>query len=735
MDGPAVWKFANSIPHSALASTCTLCVANATNVSLSFKDRKLLLRTIVFISLSLYAGPCPAQETFRDWKVVGGSPLNLHYSALDQINRSNVSQLKVAWTYDAGDAYPNSDIQCNPIVIGGVMYVTTASLHVVALNAATGKLLWRFEPVKGRAPNVNRGLTYWSEGAEARIFVTAGHDLFSIDAKTGKSDGKFGEHGQVDLSKAFDAPGREKSLTVTSPGAIYKDLLILGDSVAENLPATYGDIRAYDVRTGSLRWTFHTIPRPGEFGYETWPTDAWKTSGAANNWTGMAVDPQRGLVYLPTGSASFDFYGVDRHGDDLFADTLLCLDAATGKRKWHFQAIHHDVWDLDFPSPPTLATIKRDGKLVDAVVVAGKSGFIYALNRDTGESLFPLEQRAVPPSTVDGEQLAKSEPVPTLPAPFIRQHLDESMATDRTPSAHAAVLEHMRHLNYGDLFIAPSLKGTVLFPGLAGGAEWGGSAFDPQTHLYYVNANELGWVMRLVPSQSVEHLAKPSRVYGALCAGCHGPDRKGAPPEYPALNRPETLAAARISTILHQGGGRMPSFATLGEPALTAIQNWLLTNEDSPVAVHFPGARNNLKYAAEGYEKFLDPDGYPATTPPWGTLSAINLDTGEYVWKVPLGEYPELAAKGVKTTGTENHGGGVVTAGGLLFIGATHYDNKLRAFDKETGKLLWETVLPFAGNATPSVYEMDGKEYVVIATGGGRERPSGATFVAYALGK
>ncbi len=666
--------------------------------------------------------------------MVGGSPFNLHYSALDEINKSNVSQLHVAWTYDSGDAYPDSQIECNPIVIDGVMYVTTPTLRVVALNAATGEQLWSFDTTKGRAPNVNRGLTYWSDGSQARILVTAGYELFSIDAKTGKPDADFGAHGKVDLRQPFETQGREASLTVTSPGTIYKDLLILGSAVAENLPATYGDVRAYDVRTGKLRWTFHTIPRPGEFGYQTWPPDSWKTTGAANNWTGMALDPERGLIYIPTGSAAFDFYGADRHGDDLFADTLLCLDAATGTRKWHFQAIRHDVWDLDFPSPPTLLTVRRAGRMVDAVAVAGKNGYIYVLNRETGESLFPLEEHPIPSSAVDGEQLAKTQRVPTAPPPFVRQRLDETMVTNRTAAAHSAVLEQLRNLNYGALFIPPSLKGTVYFPGLAGGAEWGGSAYDPQTHLYYVNANELGWVVRLVPSQSVQRHARPTRIYQAMCAGCHGPDRRGAPPEYPALDQPAKLTAAQISTMLHQGGGRMPSFASLGEPAIAALQNWLLTNDDHPVAVHFPPrAANSLQYAAQGYDKFLDPDGYPATTPPWGTLNAINLDTGEYAWKVPLGEYPDLVAKGMKDTGTENHGGAVVTAGGLLFIGATHYDNKLRAFDKQTGKLLWETLLPFAANATPAVYELNGKEYVVVAAGGGRDRASGALYLAFAL--
>lgn len=691
---------------------------------------KTTLLLLIFLT-----GCCFAQENFRGWDTVGGTAANLHYSALDQINKDNVSRLRIAWTYDSGDAYPNSDVQCNPIVVGGVMYVTTAKMRVVALDAATGKQIWRFDGGNDRAMHPNRGVTYWTDGSQSRIFVTIGRDLLSIDAKTGKLALDFGNQGKVDLRTAFDRPIEDISLTVTTPGTIYKDLIILGSSVSETLPATPGDIRAYDVRTGKLRWTFHTIPHPGEFGYETWPANAWKTSGAANNWAGMAVDNKRGLVYIPTGSAAFDFYGADRHGDDLFANTLLCLDAATGKRKWHFQAVRHDVWDLDFPSAPTLITVRHQGQLVDAVAQAGKTGYIYVLNRITGESLFPIQEHAIAPSSVDGELLAKSQPVPVKPAPFVRQELTTDMATRRTDAAHQAVLEQLKTLDHGNLFIPPSLRGTVYFPGLAGGAEWGGSAYDPETHVYYVNANELGWIIRLVTPESIHRKAKASQIYRARCSSCHGPDMKGAPPEFPALDQAAgRLTAAQISNILHKGSGRMPSFASLGEPAIAALQDLLLNKTDKEVEIQ--GRRRispGLKYTVEAYRKFLDPDGYPATTPPWGTLSAVNLDTGNYLWKIPFGEYPELVAKGMKNTGSENHGGGVVTAGGLLFIGATHYDNKFRAFDKKTGKLLWETVLPFAANATPSVYELNGKQYVVVAVGGGRERPSGGLYIAFSL--
>ena len=675
------------------------------------------------------------QTQYSGWDRVGGNEDNLHYSSLAQINAQNIQSLRVAWRFDSGDEYPDSDMQCNPIVIDGLMYVTTPKLRVVALNAATGKQVWSFDAGQKRAPHPNRGLTYWSDGSQSRIFETVGSDLLSLDARTGLPDPGFGDKGKVDMRLAFDPPLRNTSLSVTSPGVIYHDLLILGSSVAETLPATRGDIRAYNVRTGKLAWTFHTIPRPGEFGYDTWPSESWKTSGAANNWAGMVVDEKRGTVFVPTGSAAADFYGADRHGNDLFANTLLCLDAATGQRKWHFQAIRHDAWDLDFPCPPILIRCLRNGQMVDAVAQPGKSGYLYVLNRETGESLFPMEERSVPPSTVDGELLAKSQPVPTLPAPFVRQEFSEATVTNRTPAAHDAVLKELRTYQHGQLFVSPSLKGSVLFPGPSGGAEWGGGAYDTETHLYYINANEEPWVVRLAPTEQVGHNVLASQAYKRFCAPCHGASMKGSPPEYPALDHlAGKLTDEQVSSMLHNGGGRMPNFDWLGDPAINTLKDFLLRKVDNKMTLPTPqGLSEGLKYSTETFRTFLDPDGYPANSPPWGTLSAINLDSGEYAWKIPLGQYPELAAKGMKDTGSENHGGAVVTAGGLLFIGATHFDSKFRAFDKKTGKLLWETVLPFAANATPAVYEVNGKQYVAVATGGGRGRPSGGSYVAFAL--
>jgi quinoprotein glucose dehydrogenase len=679
---------------------------------------------------------CVAQENYRGWEVAGGTAGDLHYSSLNQINTRNVKNLKIAWTYNSGDAYPGSGIECNPIIANGVLYTTTPKLHLVALDAATGKELWTFDPLNGgRATHKNRGVTYWTDGKQARIFYQVEHDLLSIDAKTGKLDLDFGEAGKVDLRTAFDRPASEINLTVRSPGVIYKDLLILGSTVSEWIPSSPGDIRAYDVRTGKLRWTFHTIPHPGEPGYETWPPNAWKTSGGANNWGGMALDEKRGTVFVPTGAAAFDFYGPDRHGNNLFANAILCLDAATGKLKWYFQTVKHDVWDMDLPTAPVLVTVRANRKLVDAVAEPSKDGYVYVLNRDSGESLFPMEERAVPASPIEGELLSPTQRIPLKPAPFSRQEFTEATVTNRTQAAHDAVLKQLKELSHGGRFLPPTTTGTLVFPGFAGGAEWGAGAFDPETHLYYVNANELASVLKLVPPAPLEQKTTTAAIYRSRCSGCHGLDMKGASGDFPPLdNLSGRMTPEQFVAFVSKGTGRMPAFASLGTPALQALAQFLIAKQDLPVTIaQRIKSSKGFKYTNNGYQTFTDPDGYPASTPPWGTLSAINLDTGDYAWKTPLGEYPELTSQGVRPTGTENHGGGVVTSGGIFFIGATHYDRKFRAFDKSNGKLLWETVLPYSANATPATYEVDGKQFVVVAAGGGRPGPSGALFIAFAL--
>ena len=665
----------------------------------------------------------------QDWAIWGGSPQNLHYSPLTQINRSNVKQLQLAWSYDTGE---QGGMQTSPLVVDGVFYGISPTQKIFAIDAATGKLLWNFDSgIKGMQPD--RGLSYWSNKDDKRILVGIMNFLYALDARTGKPIPTFGINGRVDLQENLGREPRFQSIALTSPGVIYKDLIIVGGRNPETLPAPPGDIRAYDVRTGKLRWSFHTIPHPGEFGYETWPKDAWKTSGAANNWAGMALDPQRGIVYVPTGSAAFDFYGADRVGDDLFANCELALKAETGQRIWHFQGVRHDLWDRDFPSAPVLATVLHDGKPVDAVVQTSKQGFIYMFDRDTGRPLVPVEYQKYPASTLPGEVAATEQGLPTWPKPYARQRVTEDMLTSRTPEAHQWAVDRFKKSVHEGQFV-PFRVGTetMLFPGFDGGAEWGGPAIDPETHIIYVNSNEMAWTASLFEDKG-ERGAKA--LYLGQCAICHGEDLKGSPPDTPALTAiGDRRSPADITNTIRTGKGRMPAFPNFYEDQINGLVDFLLTGQNKELdsaGAPLPA----MKYRITGYRRFLDPDGYPAITPPWGTLNAIDLDTGEYRWKINLGEYPELAAKGLKSTGSENYGGPIVTAGGLLFIAATNYDRKFRAFDKSTGELLWETTLPFAGNATPITYLVNGRQYVAIAAGGGKDPRfgSGGLYVSFAL--
>jgi len=667
----------------------------------------------------------------RDWPAYGGGPAGTRYSSLKQINRGNVRRLRVAWTYDTADAPGASQTQ--PIVVNGTLFGVTPTHKIVALNAATGALVWRFDSgIAGRGPN--RGLVYWSSGSDRRIFADVQSYIYALDASTGKPVSSFGTDGRIDVRDGLGRDPAKQSIVLTSPGIVYQDLLIVGGREPEALPAPPGDIRAYDVRTGKLRWAFHTIPHPGETGYDTWPKDAWTYSGAANNWAGMAVDEKSGTVYVPTGSAASDFYGADRIGDNLFANTLLALNAATGERLWHFQAVRHDIWDRDFPSPPTLVTVKRDGKMVDAVAQTTKQGWVYLFDRATGKPLFPIEYKGYPPSSVPGEVAATTQPLPVKPAPFARQLLTEDMLTNRTPEVHQWALERFRTLRSEGQFVPLSAgRETVIFPGFDGGAEWGGSAFDPTTGLLYVNANDLPWTSSLAENRPGN---SGRQTYLTHCAVCHADTMAGAPPQIPSLiDIGRKRSPAELATVVRQGAGRMPSFPDLSQRDVAALVQYILNGEDKELAGGETPA-NAPKFRFTGYHKFLDPEGYPAVAPPWGTLNAINLNTGEYAWKIPLGEYPELAAKGMKNTGTENYGGPIVTAGGLIFIGATNFDRKFHAFDKLTGQLLWETTLPFAGNATPATYEVAGRQFVVIYATGGKGRsgdPSGGVYVAFAL--
>ena len=666
-----------------------------------------------------------ARQVDVEWSMHGGAD-NIRFSPLTQINRSNIAQLQVAWTYDSRDSFPGSEMQSHPVIVEGVLFATTPTLKVVAVDAATGIERWRFDPSGGtgsRGRFRHRGVTVHKD----RVFVTYRNYLWAVDRRSGTPIESFGSGGRIDLREGFGKPVERVTVSASTPGAVFDDVLIIGSSVPETLPGTPGHIRAFDVGTGKQRWIFHTIPQPGEFGYDTWPKNSYQISGGANAWAGVTVDTKAGMVFAATGSASFDFYGSSRHGDNLFANCVLALDARTGRRVWHFQTVKHDVWDWDLPAAPSLVTVTRNGRPVEAVAQITKTGYVFVLDRRTGVPLFPIEYRRAMESDVNGEKTAATQPHPLRPPPFARQRFTESILTTRTPEAHAAVLAQVRKLRSGDLFTPPSRDGTIIFPGVDGGAEWGGAAFDPDTALLYVNSNEMPWAVRLIPNSD-------TAVYNAMCASCHREDRKGSPAAPSLEGIGERRSRQEITAIVREGTGRMPGFPDMGARNIEDVVDFLVTGKDKASDPAVKKDPNWLNYRIDGYTLLRDPDGYPPITPPWGTLNAIDLNAGTIRWKIPFGEYPELVAKGLRNTGSDNYGGPLVTAGGLLFIGATNFDRKFHAYDKLTGALLWETTLPAAGNATPSTYTVGGRQFVVIVCGGGKNgAPSGSSIVAFAL--
>lgn len=713
----------------------------------------LLLTVLLAVTLVISCRPAPDYTT---WKARGGGNESIRYSSLAQIDTTNVDQLEVAWSYRSGDADTarNSQIQSNPIIIDGTLYATSPRLKLLALDAATGAERWVFNPFPDTAEinhglNNNRGVTWWQDGSDRRILYAAGSRLYAVNVENGRSVSEFGENGSLDLSKGLGEAAEDLYVSATSPGVIYNDLFIIGSRVSESADAAPGHIRAFKARTGKLEWIFHTIPRPGDPGYESWEDpEAWKRIGGANSWAGLSLDRKRGLLFVPIGSASPDFYGGNRKGANLFANSLLALDAATGDLVWHYQTIHHDLWDRDLPSPPTLVTVEHDSRKVDAVAQTTKTGYLFLFDRETGESLFEIEERPVPTeSNLEGEEVWPTQPAPLKPEPFHRQRMGQE---DINPYVSAETREYLlgrlQQLNSDRMFAPPSLEGTLMFPGFDGGAEWGGSAFDPETGVLYVNSNEVPWIMTMVPTgvETEDDGGRPALsgqgIYRAHCMSCHGVDRQGSGDFPGLLNIEEKYSPDDILGLVNNGRRMMPGFRYLSEAEKKTVVNYLIgeTHYDVSAASGTPEAASYMQesaspYVMTGYEKFRTPGGYPANTPPWGTLNAINLNTGEYEWRIPLGEYPALAEQGIPTTGTENYGGPVVTAGGLVFIAAT-LDEKIRAFSKKTGELLWEANLPAAGYATPSVYEAGGKQYVVIACGGGKlGTESGDAYVAFAL--
>ena len=707
--------------------------------SFRIRTTSTLVASLV-LALGCAAGLASRAPEDHDWPVTGGDPGNSRYSPLASINRENVGKLGVAWTYHTGDGGANpQQIQAIPIVAHGILYSTSGAGRAFALRAESGAEVWRFDPPGGNDGSANRGVVYWEDGADHRIFYVAGAHLFALDASTGALITSFGTGGSIDLGKGLGRDSLQQSVVATSPGVIYRNLLIQGSRVGEGDGAAPGHVRAFDVRTGALRWMFHTIPQPGEFGYDTWPADAWRAAGGANSWAGMSIDAARGIVFIPTGSASPDFYGGDRLGANLFANSLLALDAETGKRIWHYQVVHHDVLDRDLPAAPNLLTVTRDGRRVDAVAQITKAGFVFVFDRTTGAPLFPIEERSVPQSDIPGEKTWPTQPFPTLPAPFTRQTVSLSDISDFSQEAHAAALARFQTLRNDGPYTPPSLRGSILFPGFDGGGEWGGAAVDRETGVMYVNGNQVPNIAALAAVVAPTETSGAA-IYKATCAACHGANRQGDGVRSPSLvNVGAKLTATQVRDIVDRGRGFMPAFATLPVVQRDAVTAYVLNPTSgtavattaAPATNRTPSGQSPFRFL--GYERWRDSSGLPNVKPPWGTLNAIDLNTGSYLWTIPLGDLPELKARGITGTGAEGYGGPIVTAGGVVFIGATQ-DERMRAIDKRTGAILWEAPLPAAGYATPSTYMVGGRQYVVIAAGGGKlGTKSSDTYVAFAL--
>ena len=675
-----------------------------------------------------------------DWPVYLGDQTRGQYSPLAQINATNVHRLQPAWAYRAGDAAERSTMYSNPLIVDGVLYAVTPSLNAVALDAATGKRIWTFDPSVHNGGTVirqrNRGVTYWKGAEGERVFHFVRDRAYAIDARSGELIRSFGRGGYIDLRENLGVDPRAAALQMTTPGAVYKNLLILGCRVNESYGSSPGPIRAFNAVTGELEWAFHTIPRPGEPGHDTWSWPEGETFGGGNAWSGVTIDEERGWVFVATGAVTDDFYGAFRKGANLFANSVVALDAATGERKWHYQVVRHDIWDYDLPAAPILVTLRSGGGERDAVVQLTKMGLTFVLDRDTGEPIFPVYDRPVPSSDVPGEEAWPTQPFPVKPPPLGRIGITEADLTNITPEAREHALREFRKYRSGSIYTPPSLQGTLTMPGHLGGSQWNGGSFDPQLNTLYVNVNEAPTIGRLRPAHGSDSREQQTRIqegrqiYEANCMACHGSDRRGtAEPGTSLVNL--GLSREDLDRVISEGRNLMPAYPQFGAEELDAVAAYIDSVPDTAAS---SGATRAHRYSIDGYAVFRDPHGVPAIAPPWGTLNAIDLLTGEIRWKVPLGEYPRLVAKGIRDTGTMNFGGAVATAGGVIFVAATA-DEKFRAFEMHSGRVLWEYQLPAGGYATPSVYQVDGKQYVAIAAGGGGKNgtKSGDSIIAFAL--
>ncbi len=682
-------------------------------------------------------------DNLEEWSIYRGDSRGTQFAELAQINAANVNRLKPVWEYHTGDAGKRTSSYANPIMVDGIIYTSTPSLNCAAIDVRTGEEVWFFDSSKHNSGGKlitgrNRGVVYWEgDRAQARIFVFVRDRVYAVDAKTGELITSFGEDGHIDLRKNLGIDPGEASIEVTTPGIIYNDILIVGSRVPEGYNSTPGHIRAYNAITGEFVWIFHTIPKPGEYGYDTWEFVDEEKYGGANPWGGFTLDPDRGWVFCATGSPNSDFYGGFRKGQNLFGNCVLALDALTGKRIWHYQTVHHDLWDMDNPSAPVLVAFSKDGKEKDAVVQFTKMGFTFVLDRETGEPLFPTPEMPVPPSTVPGEEAWPTQPIPLKPPPLGRTMITDSELSRISPEAYEHVREIFNRYNKSPIYTPPSLRGELQAPGFLGGTQWHGGSFDPHIDVIYVNSHEGPGIVKLreslepVGNGEVSQIEKGAFLYQNNCIACHGANREGIPPVYPSLVD-STLSEDEAKEIIREGKGLMTGYPQFSDQDLNALYNYIKTPADANVEVD--PKQGVLRYHFAGFTRLRGPDGEPGIRPPWGTLNAIDLSSGEILWRVPLGEYPELVSKGIRNTGAMNYGGVVATTGGVIFVGATP-DEKIRAFEKHNGNLLWEYKLPAAAYSTPSTFMFDGKQYLIVsAFGGGKNgTPSGDSIIAFAL--
>lgn len=714
-------------------------------------------RKTVLLSLAIgMAVPfTAAEQNHKTWMDYGGGPDSSHFVALDQINKSNVGQLQIAWIYPTGD---NHSYLFNPVIVDNIMYVLARNSSLVALDAGTGKEIWIHENLPGLT---TRGIAYWEtrDRKDRRLIFTINNHIQEIDARSGKSILTFGNRGLVDLREGLGRdPRTVNRIQSDTPGRVFKDLIMLGSSTGEAYLSPPGDLRAYNVITGKLAWIFHTVPHTGEFGYDTWPKDAWKYSGGTNTWGEITLDEKRGIAYFPTGSPTYDYYGADRTGANLFANCLIALDARTGKRLWHFQMVHHDLWDYDATAAPQLFTVRHDGKLVDAVAESSKQGFLYVFDRVTGKPLWPIEERPVPGSEMPGEQAWPTQPFPTAPPPFARQKItpDDVNPYILTPDERARWKDRIALMRNEGLFTPPGMTETISLPGARGGSNWGSGAANPGRGLMYLTTQDWPTIYKLSLDDPLSRRAsgdsRDVTVYEKRCQGCHGPNgvRSGVgPPPLAGIGRRLAIDSFR-STVL-SGRGEMPAFPDLEDRVVRRLFEYLsklpgtgpgmqattslaprpvIASGGAPGGLEIP-AGNRIRYTPLGGPPY--PPGSPAPRdryytnwglypdqpyvigPPWSSVVAYDLNSGTIKWKVPLGQDAEAAAEGARDTGAfmAEHHGLIVTSAGLIFIAAS--DGKVRALDEESGKVLWTFTLPAGSEGIPAMYQVRGRQYLVIS--------------------